>query len=77
MPLAIEKAEVVADSLQEQFEPNHVAGRKEFDQRIHVASGIKILLKFLLTFYHDDGVALIIVLNLLLAEHELELYYLG
>ncbi|GFT96930.1 RNA-directed DNA polymerase from mobile element jockey [Trichonephila clavipes] len=31
----IEKTEVVADSLQEQFEPNHVAGREEFDQRIH------------------------------------------
>ncbi|GFW53883.1 probable RNA-directed DNA polymerase from transposon X-element [Trichonephila clavipes] len=31
----IEKAEVIADSLQEQFEPNHVAGREEFDQRIH------------------------------------------
>ncbi|GFX72217.1 probable RNA-directed DNA polymerase from transposon X-element [Trichonephila clavipes] len=31
----IEKAEVIADSLQEQFEPNHVADREEFDQRIH------------------------------------------
>ncbi|GFX30701.1 putative RNA-directed DNA polymerase from transposon X-element [Trichonephila clavipes] len=31
----IEKAEVIADSLQEQFEPNHVAGRELFDQRIH------------------------------------------
>ncbi|GFU02585.1 retrovirus-related Pol polyprotein from transposon TNT 1-94 [Trichonephila clavipes] len=31
----IEKAEVIADSLQEQFEPNHVAGREEFDQCIH------------------------------------------
>ncbi|GFW35166.1 probable RNA-directed DNA polymerase from transposon BS [Trichonephila clavipes] len=31
----IEKAEVIADSLQEQFEPNHVDGREEFDQRIH------------------------------------------
>ncbi|GFU41139.1 RNA-directed DNA polymerase from mobile element jockey [Trichonephila clavipes] len=31
----IEKAEVIADSLQEQFEPNHVVGREEFDQRIH------------------------------------------
>ncbi|GFX10097.1 RNA-directed DNA polymerase from mobile element jockey [Trichonephila clavipes] len=31
----IEKAEVIADSLREQFEPNHVAGREEFDQRIH------------------------------------------
>ncbi|GFX70274.1 RNA-directed DNA polymerase from mobile element jockey [Trichonephila clavipes] len=31
----IEKAEVIADSLQEQFEPNHVAGREDFDQRIH------------------------------------------
>ncbi|GFT69042.1 RNA-directed DNA polymerase from mobile element jockey [Trichonephila clavipes] len=30
-----EKAEVIADSLQEQFEPNHVAGREDFDQRIH------------------------------------------
>ncbi|GFT52559.1 putative RNA-directed DNA polymerase from transposon BS [Trichonephila clavipes] len=29
------KAEVIADSLQEQFEPNHVAGREDFDQRIH------------------------------------------
>ncbi|GFT71483.1 RNA-directed DNA polymerase from mobile element jockey [Trichonephila clavipes] len=28
-------AEVIADSLQEQFEPNHVAGREDFDQRIH------------------------------------------
>ncbi|GFW92693.1 RNA-directed DNA polymerase from mobile element jockey [Trichonephila clavipes] len=28
-------AEVIADSLQEQFEPNHVADREEFDQRIH------------------------------------------
>ncbi|GFU79015.1 acyl-CoA dehydrogenase family member 11 [Trichonephila clavipes] len=27
--------EVIADSLQEQFEPNHVADREEFDQRIH------------------------------------------
>ncbi|GFU03550.1 RNA-directed DNA polymerase from mobile element jockey [Trichonephila clavipes] len=26
---------VIADSLQEQFESNHVAGREEFDQRIH------------------------------------------
>ncbi|GFS88787.1 probable RNA-directed DNA polymerase from transposon X-element [Trichonephila clavipes] len=31
----IEKAEVIADSLQAQFEPNHVAGREIFDQRIH------------------------------------------
>ncbi|GFT91996.1 putative RNA-directed DNA polymerase from transposon X-element [Trichonephila clavipes] len=31
----IEKAEVIADSLQEQFKPNHVAGREDFDQRIH------------------------------------------
>ncbi|GFW76936.1 RNA-directed DNA polymerase from mobile element jockey [Trichonephila clavipes] len=31
----IEKAEVIADSLQEQFEPNHVVGREDFDQRIH------------------------------------------
>ncbi|GFU03544.1 RNA-directed DNA polymerase from mobile element jockey [Trichonephila clavipes] len=31
----IEKAEVIADSLQEQFEPNHVFGRELFDQRIH------------------------------------------
>ncbi|GFW16139.1 probable RNA-directed DNA polymerase from transposon X-element [Trichonephila clavipes] len=31
----IEKAEVIADSLQDQFEPNHVAGRELFDQRIH------------------------------------------
>ncbi|GFX96041.1 probable RNA-directed DNA polymerase from transposon X-element [Trichonephila clavipes] len=31
----IEKAEVIADSLQEQFEPNHVVGRELFDQRIH------------------------------------------
>ncbi|GFU18558.1 RNA-directed DNA polymerase from mobile element jockey [Trichonephila clavipes] len=31
----IEKAEVIADSLQEQFKPNHVADREEFDQRIH------------------------------------------
>ncbi|GFW58919.1 RNA-directed DNA polymerase from mobile element jockey [Trichonephila clavipes] len=31
----IEKAEVFADSLQEQFEPNHVVGREDFDQRIH------------------------------------------
>ncbi|GFU97781.1 nucleic-acid-binding protein from transposon X-element [Trichonephila clavipes] len=31
----IEKAEVIADSLQEQFEPNHVAGREDFDQRKH------------------------------------------
>ncbi|GFT76729.1 probable RNA-directed DNA polymerase from transposon X-element [Trichonephila clavipes] len=31
----IEKAEVIADSLQEQFEPNHVADREEFDQCIH------------------------------------------
>ncbi|GFT59730.1 nucleic-acid-binding protein from transposon X-element [Trichonephila clavipes] len=31
----IEKAEVIADSLQEQFEPNHVADREDFDQRIH------------------------------------------
>ncbi|GFW54607.1 probable RNA-directed DNA polymerase from transposon X-element [Trichonephila clavipes] len=31
----IEKAEVIADSLQEQFEPNHVIGREDFDQRIH------------------------------------------
>ncbi|GFW90434.1 probable RNA-directed DNA polymerase from transposon X-element [Trichonephila clavipes] len=29
------KAEVIADSLQEQFEPNHVADREIFDQRIH------------------------------------------
>ncbi|GFY13703.1 probable RNA-directed DNA polymerase from transposon X-element [Trichonephila clavipes] len=28
-------AEVIADSLQEQFEPNHVADREEFDQRKH------------------------------------------
>ncbi|GFT22875.1 probable RNA-directed DNA polymerase from transposon BS [Trichonephila clavipes] len=31
----IEKAEVIADSLQEQFKPNHVVGREEFAQRIH------------------------------------------
>ncbi|GFU82664.1 probable RNA-directed DNA polymerase from transposon X-element [Trichonephila clavipes] len=31
----IEKSEVIADSLQEQFEPNHVVGRELFDQRIH------------------------------------------
>ncbi|GFY23236.1 probable RNA-directed DNA polymerase from transposon X-element [Trichonephila clavipes] len=31
----IEKAEVIADSLQEQYEPNHVVGRELFDQRIH------------------------------------------
>ncbi|GFV33236.1 putative RNA-directed DNA polymerase from transposon X-element [Trichonephila clavipes] len=31
----IEKAEVIADSLQEQFERNHVVGRELFDQRIH------------------------------------------
>ncbi|GFT71462.1 putative RNA-directed DNA polymerase from transposon X-element [Trichonephila clavipes] len=31
----IEKAEVIADSLQEQFEPNHVIGRELFDQRRH------------------------------------------
>ncbi|GFT45605.1 RNA-directed DNA polymerase from mobile element jockey [Trichonephila clavipes] len=31
----IEKAEVIADSLQEQFEPNHVVGRELFYQRIH------------------------------------------
>ncbi|GFV43328.1 probable RNA-directed DNA polymerase from transposon X-element [Trichonephila clavipes] len=31
----IEKAEVIADSLQEQFEPNHVDRREEFAQRIH------------------------------------------
>ncbi|GFS90600.1 probable RNA-directed DNA polymerase from transposon X-element [Trichonephila clavipes] len=31
----IEKAEVIADSLQEQFEPNHVFGRELFNQRIH------------------------------------------
>ncbi|GFT21913.1 integrase catalytic domain-containing protein [Trichonephila clavipes] len=31
----IEKAEVIADSLQEQFQPNHVADREAFDQRIH------------------------------------------
>ncbi|GFU02953.1 RNA-directed DNA polymerase from mobile element jockey [Trichonephila clavipes] len=31
----IEKADVITDSLQEQFEPNHVVGREEFDQRIH------------------------------------------
>ncbi|GFV66772.1 RNA-directed DNA polymerase from mobile element jockey, partial [Trichonephila clavipes] len=31
----IEKAEVIADSFQEQFEPNHVVGRELFDQRIH------------------------------------------
>ncbi|GFV24050.1 putative RNA-directed DNA polymerase from transposon X-element [Trichonephila clavipes] len=31
----IEKAEVIADSLQEQFEPNHVVDREIFDQRIH------------------------------------------
>ncbi|GFX32990.1 RNA-directed DNA polymerase from mobile element jockey [Trichonephila clavipes] len=31
----IEKAEVIADSLQDQFEPNHVVGRELFDQRIH------------------------------------------
>ncbi|GFX69632.1 probable RNA-directed DNA polymerase from transposon X-element [Trichonephila clavipes] len=31
----IEKAEVIAHSLQEQFEPNHVIGREEFTQRIH------------------------------------------
>ncbi|GFS70529.1 hypothetical protein TNCV_2671471 [Trichonephila clavipes] len=29
------RAEVIADSLQAQFEPNHVAGRELFDQRIH------------------------------------------
>ncbi|GFW09641.1 hypothetical protein TNCV_2082371, partial [Trichonephila clavipes] len=34
MPSGIEKAEVIADSLQEQFEPNHVADREVFDQRI-------------------------------------------
>ncbi|GFT59462.1 hypothetical protein TNCV_3405831 [Trichonephila clavipes] len=28
-------AEVIADSLQDQFEPNHVVGRELFDQRIH------------------------------------------
>ncbi|GFW38585.1 RNA-directed DNA polymerase from mobile element jockey [Trichonephila clavipes] len=28
-------AEVIADSLQQQFEPNHVADREVFDQRIH------------------------------------------
>ncbi|GFS91111.1 probable RNA-directed DNA polymerase from transposon X-element [Trichonephila clavipes] len=28
-------AKVIADSLQEQFEPNHVAGRELFDHRIH------------------------------------------
>ncbi|GFX52974.1 putative RNA-directed DNA polymerase from transposon X-element [Trichonephila clavipes] len=31
----IEKAEVIAVSLQEQFEPNHVVGREEFVQRLH------------------------------------------
>ncbi|GFX83901.1 RNA-directed DNA polymerase from mobile element jockey [Trichonephila clavipes] len=31
----IEKAEVIADSLQEQFEPNHIVGQELFDQRIH------------------------------------------
>ncbi|GFW76983.1 RNA-directed DNA polymerase from mobile element jockey, partial [Trichonephila clavipes] len=31
----IEKAEVIVDSLQEQFEPNHVVGREDLDQRIH------------------------------------------
>ncbi|GFU13406.1 RNA-directed DNA polymerase from mobile element jockey [Trichonephila clavipes] len=31
----IEKAEVIADSLQEQFEHNHVTAREDFDQRIH------------------------------------------
>ncbi|GFT18704.1 probable RNA-directed DNA polymerase from transposon X-element [Trichonephila clavipes] len=31
----IEKAEVIADSLQDQFEPNHVVFRELFDQRIH------------------------------------------
>ncbi|GFX78939.1 RNA-directed DNA polymerase from mobile element jockey [Trichonephila clavipes] len=31
----IEKVEVIADSLQEQFEPNHVVGQELFDQRIH------------------------------------------
>ncbi|GFV58189.1 protein ZBED8 [Trichonephila clavipes] len=31
----IEKAEVIADSLQEQFEPNHVVEREDFDQRMH------------------------------------------
>ncbi|GFU30573.1 probable RNA-directed DNA polymerase from transposon X-element [Trichonephila clavipes] len=31
----IEKAEVIADSLQEQFDPNHVVGRELFDQHIH------------------------------------------
>ncbi|GFT24805.1 probable RNA-directed DNA polymerase from transposon X-element [Trichonephila clavipes] len=31
----IEKAEVIADCLQDQFEPNHVVGRELFDQRIH------------------------------------------
>ncbi|GFU73520.1 RNA-directed DNA polymerase from mobile element jockey [Trichonephila clavipes] len=31
----IEKAEVITDSLQEQFEPNHVVGRELFDQHIH------------------------------------------
>ncbi|GFW78613.1 hypothetical protein TNCV_3065011 [Trichonephila clavipes] len=30
-----EHAEVIADSLQDQFEPNHVVGRELFDQRIH------------------------------------------
>ncbi|GFW56117.1 probable RNA-directed DNA polymerase from transposon X-element [Trichonephila clavipes] len=35
----IEKAEVIADSLQEQFEPNHVADREVFDQRIHEEVG--------------------------------------
>ncbi|GFX53415.1 putative RNA-directed DNA polymerase from transposon X-element [Trichonephila clavipes] len=32
---SIEKAEVITDSLQDQFEPNHVVGRELFDQRIH------------------------------------------
>ncbi|GFU30565.1 RNA-directed DNA polymerase from mobile element jockey [Trichonephila clavipes] len=31
----IEKAEVIADSFQEQFEPNHVVGRELFDQHIY------------------------------------------
>ncbi|GFT94144.1 RNA-directed DNA polymerase from mobile element jockey [Trichonephila clavipes] len=31
----IENAEVIADSLQDQFEPNHVVGRELFEQRIH------------------------------------------
>ncbi|GFU00935.1 RNA-directed DNA polymerase from mobile element jockey, partial [Trichonephila clavipes] len=31
----LRKSSVIADSLQEQFEPNHVAGRELFDQRIH------------------------------------------